>query len=276
MPAIVKRLTPEGLKDVKYSANSLDDAAEFEARDGVYTVSNSYHVTQTLLLDAHLDRLEDSARRQGMTTICDRSRLRSALREMIVDSGYGDVRYRISVNMADPAAFLLSIEPYRPPSEAIRTRGARCLTSRAAGRRDPAAKTSDWMHMRKALQADMPAGTYETFLVNEESRILEGMTSNFYAIYGGQLYTAGDGMLEGISRRIVLEICQGLLPVHLQAPLRDDVTKFGEAFLSSSSRGIIAVVEIDGESIGDGKVGATTKILQRMYQSWVAAHLEEL
>ena len=49
MPAIVKRLTNDGLRNVDYRADSLDSAAEFEARDGVYTVSNTYHVTQTLL-----------------------------------------------------------------------------------------------------------------------------------------------------------------------------------------------------------------------------------
>ena len=65
MPAIVKRLTAAGLADVDYAAASLDEAAAFEPRHGVYTVSNTHRRTQTLLLDAHLDRLEDSARREG-------------------------------------------------------------------------------------------------------------------------------------------------------------------------------------------------------------------
>ena len=276
MPAILKRLTSDGLHDVQYAADSLNAAAKFEAHDGVYTVSNTYHDTQTLLLDAHLDRLEDSARRQGILLKCERVRLRSALRKMIETSGFGDVRFRISVNANAPGVLLLTIEPYLPPSITIRAQGVRCVTSRAARRSDPAAKTSDWMHLRRALQAEMPAGIYETFLVDDEGHILEGMTSNFYAIRQGQLYTAGDGVLAGISRRVVLEGSQGLLPIRMQAPSYNDVSGFSEAFLSSSSRGIIPVVEIDGKTIGNGKVGATTRIMQRKYQSWVETHLEEL
>ena len=48
MPAIVKRLTEAGLLDVDYAAASLDEAAKFEPRHGVYTVSNTFHRTQTL------------------------------------------------------------------------------------------------------------------------------------------------------------------------------------------------------------------------------------
>ena len=97
MPCLIRRLTASGLQTVDYSAESLADAAEFESRDGVYTVANTFHQTQTLKLDAHLDRLEDSARRVGIALDLDRARLRSSLREMILDSGYGDVRFRITV-----------------------------------------------------------------------------------------------------------------------------------------------------------------------------------
>lgn len=276
MPAIVKRLTHDGLRNVSYRADSLNAAEDFEARDGVYTVSNTYNVTQTLLLDAHLDRLEDSARRKGFVLLCDRERLRSALREMIVSSGFGDVRYRISSNADAPASLLLTIEPYQPPPEQAITQGVRCVTTDAASRSDPAAKTSSWMHARKALQANMPASIYEIFLRDEHGCILEGITSNFYAVLGGQLYTAGDGVLAGISRRIVLDACRDVLQIRLQAPWHDDIANFSEAFMSSSSRGIIPVVEIDGQTIGDGAVGAETRNLQRRYQSWVEAHLEEL
>ena len=170
----------------------------------------------------------------------------------------------------------MTIEPFQPPSESIRSQGVRCISTAAASRCDPAAKTSDWMHRRKALQAIMPAGSYEIFLLDNEGRILEGMTSNFYAVIGEWLHTAGEGVLAGISRHIVLEVCRDVLEIRFQAPFHDDIINFSEAFLSSSSRGIIPVVEIDGLAIGDGEVGAYTRALQRKYQSWIEAHLEEL
>ncbi len=276
MPALVKRLTSARLADVNYAAESLRDAARYEPCDGVYTVSNTCHATQTLLLGAHLDRLEDSALREGISLKLDRSCLRRALRQMIVDSGYGDARFRISVPANAPDELLLTIEPFQPPAPHIISEGVRCITSTAAARSNPASKSSMWMHQRESLLSAMPADIYEIFLVGPRGGILEGLTSNFYAINNGELLTAGDGVLAGIARKIVFEVCIGILPLRRHAPRLDDLPHFSEAFLTSSSRGIIPVVEIDGGAIGGGKVGLFTRKLRTVYDRWVADHLEEL
>lgn len=276
MPAIVKRLTPTGLADVGYTASSLDEAAEFEPHFGVYTVSNTRYRIQTLLLDAHLDRLEDSARREGFALRCDRARLRHALRRMIEDSGYDDARFRISVAGDRPGEALLSIEPFQPPTTAVAQHGVRCVTSAEVARLNPASKASEWMHIRKRLAATRPAGIYETFIVDAADRMLEGLSSNFYVIENGELRTAGAQILAGISRQVVLEICAPIIPLRLEAPLRANIAHFDEAFLTSSSRGIISVVEIDGIAIGGGSVGKVTRQLRDAYEIWVADHLEEL
>ncbi len=276
MPALVKRLTPAGLADVNYIAENLRDAARHEPCDGVYTVSNTYNSTQTLLLGAHLDRLEDSALREGISLQLDRNCLRRALRQMIVHSGYGDARFRISVPANAPDELLLTIEPFQPPAPHAIIEGVRCITTAAVARSNPASKSSMWMHQRESLLSAMPAGIYETFLVDSRGAILEGLTSNFYAVNNSQLLTAGDGVLAGISRKIVLEVCIGILPLRWHAPRLEDLPLFNEAFLTSSSRGIIPVVEIDGVAIGDGKVGLFTRKLRTAYDRWVADHLEEL
>ena len=277
MPAIVKRLNEGELVDVPYRATSLNDAARYEPRDGVYTVANTSNRTQTLLLDAHFDRLEDSAARAGIVLRLDRRRVKSALRQMILDSDFGDVRLRISVPANTPDEMILSIEPFQTPAAALVQNGATCITSAAASRQNPAAKSSEWMHERLTLASVMPAGIYETFLLDREGiHILEGMSSNFYAVKNDELYTAGSGILAGISRRIVFEVCKGIIPLRLEAPHVNDVNNFGEAFLTSSSRGIIPVVAIDGIVIGAGQVGAKTIALRDAYEHWVSRHLEEL
>ncbi len=276
MPAIIKRLTAEGLVDVDYAAASLDEAAEFEPRQGVYTVSNTTQRTRTLLLDAHLNRLEDSARREGFALRYDRARLKQALRRMIEASGYDNARFRISAPGDRPSEMLLSIEPYHPPASAVIQRGVTCITSAEIARLNPASKDSEWMHIRKQLAADRPSDTYETFIVDAKDHILEGLSSNFFAIENGELRTAGAGILAGISRQIVMQICAPVISLRLAAPLRARIPHFSEAFLTSSSRGIIPVVEIDGIAINDGGVGDYTLQLRSAYESWVAEHLEEL
>jgi branched-chain amino acid aminotransferase len=275
MPALIRRLRANCLVDVDISAISLQDATKYEPRAGVYTVSNTYARTKTLLLDVHLDRLEDSARREGIPGNVDRQRLKAALRKMILLSGFGDVRFRISVPADAPGDIILSIEPFQPPSPALLNQGVRCVTSSAA-RRNPASKSSDWMHRRQALETARDPRIYETLLLDRQNNLLEGASSNVYAILNGELLTAASGMLAGISRMIVLEICQQILPQRATAPNMSDIARFSEAFLSSSSRGIIPVIEINNMPIADGQIGPNTLALQKAYRAWVAAHLEEL
>ncbi len=275
MPAIIKRLTKQGTVAVDSDARSLQEAAAREPRDGVYTVSNTYCRTKTLLLDAHLDRLDDSARRQGFALGYDRKLLRQALRKMIMESGYCDARFRLSVSAQAPEEALMSIEPFQAPASEWIQAGVRCITSNVA-RHNPAAKSSDWMHRRRALEAARPAGIFETFLLDRSGRLLEGSSSNVYVILDDELLTAASGILAGVSRMILLAVCEKIVPLRLEAPNIADIARFKEVFLTSSSRGLIPVVELDGEAIGDGCVGATTLALRSAYQAWVEAHLEEL
>jgi len=275
MPAIIKRLTKQGTVAVDSDARSLQEAAALEPRDGVYTVSNTYRRTKTLLLDAHLDRLDDSARRQGFALGYDRKLLRQALRKMIMESGYCDARFRLSVSAQAPDEALMSIEPFQAPASDWIQAGVRCITSNVA-RHNPAAKSSDWMHRRRALEAARPAGIFETFLLDRSGRLLEGSSSNVYVILDDELLTAASGILAGVSRMILLAVCEKIVPLRLEAPNIADIVRFKEVFLTSSSRGLIPVVELDGEAIGDGCVGATTLALRSAYQAWVEAHLEEL
>ena len=129
---------------------------------------------------------------------------------------------------------------------------------------------------RVALKAQMTPDDYEGLLTDPEGRLLEGLSSNFYAIRDGALYTAPNGILEGISRRIVMTVAPDVLPVHEEPVALADLPALQEAFLTSSSRGIVPIVAINGERIGDGHPGPMTRALTRRYDAWAQAHLERL
>ncbi|MBZ0289843.1 MAG: aminotransferase class IV [Anaerolineae bacterium] len=194
MPCFIRTLTPDGrLHPVDYTANSLAEAVPYEP-EGIYTVTNTYHTFQVLKLDAHLDRMEDSARREDIPLALDRARLRAGLRQVIEQAGFGDVRFRVTIPRTEPDHWVLSVEPFMPPSPALIENGVRCITVPGLARRNPAAKTNDWAQNRS--QFSLPAGMYEGLLVNETGEILEGFTSNFYAILNGELRTAGAGVFD--------------------------------------------------------------------------------
>lgn len=273
-PCYIQTLTPDGLKSVSYTADSLADAAHYEPRDGVYTVTNTYQTFKVLKLDAHLDRLENSARLEHIPLILNRPVLRAALRTMIAAAGYGDVRFRITVPQTQPDHLILSIEPFSPPAAEVYERGVRCITVADSTRQNPAAKTTDWMHDRENVQ--LPQGIYTGLLVDQDGDILEGVSSNFYAVLNGELRTAGEGVLAGIAQQIVFEIAPPILPLHKKAVNVRELHQLSEAFVTSSSRGIVPVIEIDGTTIGDGVPGVYTRALRTAYIAWVESHLEEL
>lgn len=277
MPCIVRALYADGtLSSLDYEGETLSETAKFEPKDGVYTITNTYFQTRVLKIDAHLDRLEDSANRSGVALSLNRQQLRHALRQMILEANWGDVRFRVTASNAYPNALILSIEPFKPLSADVFEQGVHCMSVPDSARHNPEAKTTDWMHQRTTLEKAMPKGIYETFLRDANDTLLEGLSSNFYAILGDTLYTADSGVLYGISRQIVLEVAPKVVAVQREGISYSQVPHLSEAFLSSSSRGIVPIVTIDGVTIGTGKVGTRTKALREAYIQWMRSHLEEL
>jgi branched-subunit amino acid aminotransferase/4-amino-4-deoxychorismate lyase len=73
-----------------------------------------------------------------------------------------------------------------------------------------------------------------------------------------------------------MAVAPDVLPVHEAAPNLADLPRFQEAFLTSSSRGVIPIVRIDDQIIGDGHPGPLTRTLSGRYDAWAEAHLEPI
>lgn len=273
-PILTLILTPEGLVPTPYKAPSLAAASSLEP-DGVYTVARTFQGSRALLFDAHLDRLEESARLSDIPLALDRARLRAALRTALRDAGYPDAKFRITVPREDPAQIYLALEPFQPVPAAVQQNGVHVQTLPLV-RANPVVKTTAWMAVRKPSQEALPAGIYEAILVDQAGYLLEGMSSNFYAVLDGVLYTASGGVLAGITRRAVLELAADLAPVRLEAPRVADIPRFEEALLTSSGRGVVPITQIDGVSIGDGAVGPVVRQLRDRYDRWTEAHSEPI
>jgi branched-chain amino acid aminotransferase len=96
---------------------------------------------------------------------------------------------------------------------------------------------------------------------------LEGLSSNFFAVHQGTLWTAGEGVLAGVTRSLVLDCIRRLqLPLRLEALHRDALPELQEAFLTSSSRGILPVRSIDTNEIGKECPGPLTRQLMQAFE----------
>lgn len=267
-------LTPEGLQSAPYSAASLAEAVNVEP-PGVYTVGRTFKRVHTLLFDEHMARLEESARLEDIPLRLERAALRRAMRVLVDRSGFQESRFRITIPRSAPHTAIISLEAFTPPAPELIENGVRVVTVRLA-RHNPAAKSTAWMAERKAATSAFPPGVYEGILVSEDGRLLEGTSSNFYAVADGVIYTAGEGVLRGMAQRVVMQVAPQVAPITWQAPRAERLWALDEAFLTSASRGIVPIVIIDTQIIATGHPGPVTLRLREAYDAWAEAHLEAL
>jgi branched-chain amino acid aminotransferase len=111
---------------------------------------------------------------------------------------------------------------------------------------------------------------FEALLIDEQGYIMEGASSNFYAIKDGVLWSADQGVLEGTARTILIEVAKEMkIPIHYAAVHIDDIDRLDECGISSSSRDIVPVVRIDDQVIGSGLPGPITRKLLQAYRTYV-------
>jgi branched-chain amino acid aminotransferase len=88
-----------------------------------------------------------------------------------------------------------------------------------------------------ALEKGKPADVNEVLLQNAAGQVLEGASSNFFAVVGGRLQTAEEGVLPGSLRRAVLQVCaERGVDVDLSAPRADEAGEWEGALLTSTAR----------------------------------------
>lgn len=243
---------------------------------GVYTSLRTFKHNQFLHLADHLQRLEQSMDLLGWAYRLDRQRLCRALHQ--VCSAYPAANARVRIDILAQAIDapggrtreLIGLFPFKPIPDQLYEKGVRVAIARQLSRANPKAKQAQFAQERRTYLDSHP-GAYECLLLDQDGFILEGTTSNFYALKDGVLWTAGEGILEGVARRIVLKVAQDAkIPIRLQSVRIDDVDRLDECALSSSSRAIVPIVEIDGRTVDNGRPGPITRRLLSAYNAYVA------
>ena len=300
MPISVFRLDARAILPLKTDAASPDELTR-ELPRGLYTTfSTNTNGTRVLGLSAHLDRLYVPAQAEGIRPSASRADLRLALAKLALDSAPGESRFRLLLSASDGTLYVI-VQPFTPLAKEIYEHGVKVVTAHLV-RRDPRRKDSGFIAESQSARMKVRGDVFEV-LLTRNGKIYEGMTSNFYAIIpsviarneaipaqtrrllrredhpprndGGILVTARTGILLGVTRRAVLRLARGQgMSILYRAPHLDE--DFAEAFLTSSSRGIVPIVKIDGKTVGEGRVGAWTKRLSLAYQAYVEERSESL
>ncbi len=277
-PILTYQLLPDpgALTKVSLSALTLDEATR-QLPAGAYTTFRTFGRTRVLRLEEHFARLEETARLAGREPAIDRARIRSALRQVIAESEHPELRCRVilDLSVATGTLYLLA-ESLRVPTEGDYQRGVRAVT-RWLHRDNPKAKLTGFIESSAAVRRQLPIGVNEALMVGEDSRVLEGLSSNFFAVLDGMVWTAEEGVLSGITRSVVLDLIRmDGSPLKLEGIPVDRLSEVREAFITSASRAVLPVTVIDGRPVGSGVPEKTTRRLMAAYSARIESELTEL
>ncbi len=219
-----------------------------------------------------MDRLRTSAGLLGMNYLHTDLALRQVIFSKIQASGVDFCRVCVLIPAEDPDQIMVLQEPFQPLPEVLYQEGVVTALEKFI-RDNPEAKSTHFTREREKVAQRHPE-VHETLMMNERGQILEGLSSNFYAVKNNVLYTAESGVLKGITRGLLLKAAEDVLPVCFDPVTVENVSAIDEAFLTSSSRGVLPIRQIDHRVIGGGKPGDVTRKLSENFYRIMQQELE--
>jgi branched-chain amino acid aminotransferase len=274
-PTKVWQLSSEnGAVEIDFPDTSNLDAITRQLPQGYYSTFRTFDGGKRALgLQAHLRRLYQPAAMQKIVPSAPVAVLRRDLAGLLQNYPE-DARVRlVMTEMGQIYVMLTALIPL--PAE-IYSNGVKVITTDVQ-RQTPRLKSTSFISASESTRTQIAGSeTFEALLVRNNF-ILEGMTSNFFYIKEGNLGTTRRDILLGVTRNTVLRVARGSSVSITYRPLkREQVPALNEAFLTSSSRGIVPIVQIDNITVGEGIPGPITKELMDGYTSYVMRHTEKI
>jgi branched-chain amino acid aminotransferase len=131
---------------------------------------------------------------------------------------------------------------------------------------NPRAKNFHWADMTQALFEAQDKGADNPVLLDAKGNVTEGPGFNVFAVTNGVVATPDRGVLEGITRLAVIEMCDRLsIPCEVRTVHVDELRNADEIFISSTAGGVMGVTRLDTRLLGNDRPGPLTSQLHSAY-----------
>jgi len=257
-------------ENLKISAFDLSVVRGF----GVFDFLRTYNKKPFGLGD-HSERLFRSAKSLGITILKTKKEIGQIVNEGIEKNqkAVSDFNIRLvitggvgkdSLSLGKSSLIIIFAKAIDYPQKYYQ-QGVKVITFKNT-RTIPQAKSLDYQTAIIALQKAKKEKAVEAIYVSDKSKILEGTTSNFFAVIDDRLVTPKDNILLGITRKVIIDLAKKLKIRIFEKDIHSSQIKmFSEAFITASNKEIMPVVKIDEMVVGNGRVGKITKQLMKEF-----------
>jgi branched-chain amino acid aminotransferase len=131
---------------------------------------------------------------------------------------------------------------------------------------DPAIKNYHWLDLVRGLYEAYDRNADTAVILDFNGNVAEGPGFNVFAVKAGRVKTPALGVLPGITRRTVFDLCAELnIPAEAGDLGVTELRSADEVFITSTAGGIMAATRIDGALVAEGKIGPITRTLTDLY-----------
>jgi branched-chain amino acid aminotransferase len=265
--------------------------------EGVYETIRTYQ-QQPFLLDRHLTRLRTSAAMLDLPVPLSDEQFSARISETVAAAArsatgrdarsaeHDDTEWYIRILLTrgvgeltyDPAAcpspsVVIIVKPHADPAPQILKAGVRvALVSVVRNHPEtvnPLIKSNNLLNSALAMQEAYRSGAFEAVMRNFRGELSECSQSNLFIVRNGEALTPPlkSGLLAGITRQLLFEIGPPAgVPVRENVLRDDDLYAADEAFLTSTTRELVPIVNVDGRPIGAGVPGPVTAQLREAFR----------
>ncbi len=248
--------------------------------DGVYEVIPVYN-GHSFQLSNHLARLQASLDGVKMKNPLSTLEWQSMIAQLIERNGCGDQSLYLQVTRGvaardhvfpkgvTPTVFAMS-NPLLSLPENYKKQGIAAITLSDIRWQNCNIKAISLLANSLLKQQALEAGAQEALLIRD-GYLTEGAASNAYVVINGTIYTSPKDttILPGITRQVLISLANNAaIPLIEKAVTTTQLQQADEVWVSSSTREILPITELDGDSVGKGVPGPLWQQIDKLYQHY--------
>ena len=248
--------------------------------DGVYELVPVYSRVP-FRLEEHLARLERSLSETRIRNPYSRDEWRDIIVQLVAKQPYEDqgVYFQVTRGVAKrdhsfpqdatPTVFIMANPLVNPPRDLVE-RGAAAVSAQDNRWHRCNIKSISLIGNVLLRQLSADAGATETILFRD-GHLTEAAACNVFVVRGGVIQgpPKSNLILPGITYDVVVELAQAAqLPLEIRDVSEAETRAADEIWVTSSSKEVLAIVQLDGKPVGDGRPGPVFRRMYQLYQDF--------